>query len=197
MRYSWLVLLFLPLAIKADPVKIEPVAFTQEVNAAKYALRLAYSCSNNIKECGGIIFKRDNVIYVTTPIEGTSFGVDIGRYWEKDGLNSRYKIIADYHVHICNKHNVDFANYFSSADAYANQGLHTVGYMLSICDMGIRVYDPNYDPRDDIEVDFKSGKKIYLTQGRLVDWALDLTPFKHLPKPRITVEEDSPQESRE
>lgn len=97
---------------------------------------------------------------------------------------TRYKIVADYHVHICNKHNAPFANYFSPADAYANAGLHTTGYMLSNCDRSIHVYDPVYDFRDDIEVDLVSGKKIYLTSGRLIDWALDLPAYKNLPKVR-------------
>ena len=57
-----------------------------------------------------------------------------------------------------------------SSDLIVNQELHTVGYMLSLCDWNIRRYDPSQDDRDDEEVDFRSGRVIYLTCGHIVGW---------------------------
>jgi hypothetical protein len=42
--------------------------------------------------------------------------------------------------------------------------------MLSLCDWNIRRYDPAQDDRDDEEVDFTSGRIIYLTCGHIVGW---------------------------
>jgi hypothetical protein len=89
--------------------------------------------------------------------------VDLGEFYGQD-------VVADFHTHICSIHNQPFADFFSPADAYANQGLHTVGYMLSLCDWNIRRYDPAQDERDDEEVDFRSGRVIYLTCGHIVGW---------------------------
>jgi len=47
---------------------------------------------------------------------------------------------------------------------------HTVGYMMSLCDGYIRRFDPSQDDRDDEEVDFHSGRVIYLTIGHIVGW---------------------------
>jgi hypothetical protein len=84
-------------------------------------------------------------------------------------------VVADFHTHICSVHNRPFADFFSPADAIANQGLHTVGYMLSLCDWNIRRYDPSQDERDDEEVDFHSGRVIYLTCGHIVGWVPAVT----------------------
>jgi len=164
--------------------KLEPVPFIIELDAAKYALRLAYDCSLNVRECGGVIYKKDNLYYVTTPITSNlPFGVDLSAYWDdKNAPSSQYHIIADYHTHICVRENADFANFFSPSDTEVNSGLHINGYILSICDMRIREYNPSQDDKDDIEVDFKSGKKIYLTAGHIVDWVQDRIQPINLPK---------------
>ena len=79
-------------------------------------------------------------------------------------------MVADFHTHICSIHNKPFSPFFSSSDALANDGLHTVGYMLSLCDGYIRRFDPAQDDHDDEEVDFHSGRVIYLTIGHIVGW---------------------------
>jgi hypothetical protein len=170
--------------VYADKAKLEPVPFIYELNAAKYALRLAYDCSKNKRECGGVIYKKDNLYYVTTPITSNlPFGIDLSSYWDnKNAPTSRHVVTADYHIHICVKENADFANFFSPSDAEVNDGLHINGYILSICDMRIREFNPKQDPKGDIEVDFKSGKKIYLTSGHIVDWVEDRKQPINLPK---------------
>jgi hypothetical protein len=132
------------------------------IDALKHA---AESCDPDY-ECGGVVrrvpggFQASQLITSYKP-----FGVDFGPLY--DGPN----VVADFHTHICSIHNRAFADFFSPADASVNQGLHTVGYMLSLCDHNIRRYDPTQDDRDDEEVDFRSGKVIYLTIGHIVGWA--------------------------
>lgn len=142
------------------------MALFADINvAAVAALQEAALCSENRRECGGVIIERDGQFYYTPPTPGVSFGTDLREAYATPG-----HIVADYHVHICSVHNAPFANFFSFADASVNQGLHTVGYMLSLCDHNVRRYDPAQDDRDDEEVDFKSGKVIYLTIGHIVGW---------------------------
>ena len=132
--------------------------------AAIDALKHAAAVCDPRYECGGV------VRHVAGGYEASAlfsskkpFGVDLGEFYAAD-------VVADFHTHICSIHNKLFANFFSPADAYANQGLHTVGYMLSLCDWNIRRYDPAQDDRDDEEVDFTSGRVIYLTCGHIVGW---------------------------
>jgi hypothetical protein len=132
------------------------------IDALKHA---AETCDPDY-ECGGVVrrvpggFQASQLITSYKP-----FGVDFGPLYDGQG------VVADFHTHICSIHNRAFADFFSPADASVNQGLHTVGYMLSLCDHNIRRYDPTQDDRDDEEVDFHSGKVIYLTIGHIVGWA--------------------------
>jgi len=132
--------------------------------AAIAALKHAASVCDPRYECGGVVrqvaggFEPSPLISSKKP-----FGVDLGEFYAAD-------VVADFHTHICSIHNKPFADFFSPADAMANQGLHTVGYMLSLCDWNIRRYDPTQDDRDDEEVDFRSGRVIYLTIGHIVGW---------------------------
>ena len=132
--------------------------------AAIAALKHAASVCDPRYECGGVVrqitggFEASPLISSKKP-----FGVDLGEFYATD-------VVADFHTHICSIHNKPFADFFSPADAMANQGLHTVGYMLSMCDWNIRRYDPTQDDRDDEEVDFRSGRVIYLTIGHIVGW---------------------------
>ncbi len=125
--------------------------------------RAADRCDPNY-ECGGVVrrvaggFEASQLSTSYKP-----FGVDLELFYGPD-------VVADFHTHICSIHNKAFADFFSTADAIANQGLHTVGYMLSRCDWNIRRYDPAQDDRDDEEVDFRSGRVIYLTIGHIVGW---------------------------
>jgi len=115
-------------------------------------------------ECGGVVRVVEGGFEASPPISSKlPFGVDLGEFYGPD-------VVADFHTHICSIHNEPFADFFSTSDAIANQGLHTVGYMLSMCDWNIRRYDPTQDDRDDEEVDFHSGRVLYLTIGHIVGW---------------------------
>lgn len=117
-------------------------------------------------ECGGVVRQVPGGFAVSVLMTSKKpFGVDLGEVYGPD-------VVADFHTHICSIHNKPFADFFSSADAMANEGLRTVGYMLSLCDHNIRRYDPRQDNRDDEEVDFHSGRVIYLTIGHIVGWAV-------------------------
>ena len=130
------------------------------------ALKHAAEVCNPRYECGGVV-RRVAGGFEASPLitSRKAFGVDFGELYGPD-------VVADFHTHICSVHNRSFADFFSPADATVNQGLHTVGYMLSLCDRNIRRYDPFQDDRDDEEVDFQSGRVIYLTRGHVVGWTL-------------------------
>jgi hypothetical protein len=134
------------------------------IDALKHAAEV---CSPRY-ECGGVV-RRVPGGFEASPLitSRKAFGVDFAELLGPD-------IVADFHTHICSVHNRPFANFFSPADASVNQGLHTVGYMLSLCDRNIRRYDPFQDERDDEEVDFQSGLVIYLTSGHIVGWAVPM-----------------------
>ncbi|HUL46911.1 MAG TPA: hypothetical protein VLV25_07410 [Steroidobacteraceae bacterium] len=132
--------------------------------AAIDALKHAAAVCDPRYECGGVVRRVPDGYEASALFSSKKpFGVDLGEFYAKD-------VVADFHTHICSIHNEPFADFFSPADAYANQGLHTVGYMLSLCDWNIRRYDPSQDDRDDEEVDFRSGRVIYLTCGHIVGW---------------------------
>ena len=132
--------------------------------AAIDALKHAAAVCDPRYECGGVVRRVPDGYEASALFSSKKpFGVDLGEFYTKD-------VVADFHTHICSIHNEPFADFFSPADAYANQGLHTVGYMLSLCDWNIRRYDPSQDDRDDEEVDFRSGRVIYLTCGHIVGW---------------------------
>jgi hypothetical protein len=132
--------------------------------AAIDGLRHAAATCNPRYECGGVVraveggFEASGAISSNRP-----FGVSLEEFYGPG-------VVADFHTHICSDHNRPFAAFFSTADVLANQGLHTVGYMLSLCDGNIHRYDPAQDDRDDEEVDFRSGRVIYLTIGHIVGW---------------------------
>jgi hypothetical protein len=132
--------------------------------AALEALKHAAAVCDPRYECGGVVQRVPGGFEASALFSSKKpFGVDLGEFYGPD-------VVADFHTHICSIHNQAFADFFSPADAYANQGLHTVGYMLSLCDWNIRRYDPAQDERDDEEVDFTSGRVIYLTCGHIVGW---------------------------
>src|ERR1700752_70236 len=130
--------------------------------AAISGLKHAAAICDPRYECGGVVraveggYEASGLITSKRP-----FGVDLAEFYGAD-------VVADFHTHICSIHNQPFSTFFSSSDALANQGLHTVGYMLSLCDGLIRRFDPSQDDQDDEEVDFHSGRVIYLTIGHIV-----------------------------
>jgi hypothetical protein len=155
--------------------------------AAISGLKHAAANCNPQYECGGVVravkgggFEASGLITSKRP-----FGVDLGEFYGSD-------VVADFHTHICSIHNKPFSPFFSSSDALANQGLHTVGYMLSLCDGYIRRFDPSQDDRDDEEVDFHSGRVIYLTIGHIVGWV----PSDASLMWRLAIERGEAQESR-
>jgi hypothetical protein len=135
--------------------------------AAISGLKHAAAICDPQYECGGVVravpggFEPSALISSKRP-----FGVDLGEFYARE-------VVADFHTHICSIHNRVFADFFSASDAIVNHELHTVGYMLSLCDRNIRRYDPSQDDRDDEEVHFHSGKVIYLTVGHIVGWVHD------------------------
>ncbi|TLY78218.1 MAG: hypothetical protein E6K41_14970 [Gammaproteobacteria bacterium] len=132
--------------------------------AAISGLKHAAAICDPQYECGGVVravpggFEASALISSKRP-----FGVDLAEFYGPE-------VVADFHTHVCSIHNQAFADFFSMSDAIVNQELHTVGYMLSLCDWNIRRYDPSQDDRDDEEVDFRSGRVIYLTCGHIVGW---------------------------
>jgi hypothetical protein len=135
--------------------------------AAISGLKHAAAICNPQYECGGVVRAVEGGFVATNLISSKRpFGVDLGEFYGPD-------VVADFHTHICSVHNRAFADFFSAADAIVNQELHTVGYMLSLCDWNIRRFDPSQDDRDDEEVDFRSGRVIYLTIGHIVGWVPD------------------------
>ncbi len=155
-------------------------------DAAISALKHAATICDPRYECGGVVravqggFEASGLI-----TSNRSFGVDLGEFYGPD-------VVADFHTHICSVHNKPFSAFFSSSDAIANEGLHTVGYMLSLCDGYIRRFDPRQDDRDDEEVDFHSGRVIYLTIGHIVGWV----PSDATRLWRLAIERGQAQESR-
>ncbi len=137
---------------------------TMDEAAIEGLKRAAAGCDPHY-ECGGVVrtveggFEASDLITSNKP-----FGVDLEPFYGSTD------VVADFHTHICSIHNQSFADFFSLSDAIVNQELHTVGYMLSLCDWNIRRFDPSQDDRDDEEVDFQSGRVIYLTCGHIVGW---------------------------
>jgi len=125
------------------------VIFGDMDSAANAALTVALDCPRQY-ECGGVIYEDSQHRYhVSAPLTSHKhFGLVIPQYTE--GVpESGWRIVADYHTHICSPHNRLFANFFSPADAIVNTAFHSVGYMLSLCDGQVRRYDPSQDDRDD------------------------------------------------
>ena len=143
--------------------------FADMDSAAIAALTVAADCPRQY-ECGGVIYEdSEHSFRVSAPLTSYKhFGLEILQYNEP--IPEGWRIVADYHTHICSEHNRLFANFFSASDAYVNQGFHTVGYMLSLCDGNVRRYDPSQDDRDDEVVHFTSGREIYLTCGHISGW---------------------------
>ena len=139
-------------------------------SAASAALTAARDDCPRQYECGGVIYEdSERQYHVSAPLTSHKhFGLDIPQYTE--GRPEGWRIVADYHTHICSQHNRLFANFFSPADAIVNQVFHTVGYMLSLCDGNVRRYDPSQDDQDDEVVHFTSGREIYLTCGHISGW---------------------------
>ena len=154
--------------IIAAQLQAPHLSLEQTVRAA---LIDAYNCGEQRQECGGVIYRDDrhrHYSYSTPMTSGRAFGVDLSTLYVHVPVGMR--VVADYHTHICSRHNKVFADFFSASDALINEGLHTVGYILSGCTGAIHRYDPEQDPQGDEEVDLSSGRKIFLTSGHVSGW---------------------------
>jgi hypothetical protein len=145
--------------------------FSNMDDAAIAGLRNAAPLSHNEREWGGVVYRRGVNYFFTAPDPGEAFGVDLGpAYAALPGESP----VADFHIHICAGRK-ELSLFFSPNDVVVNRGLHTIGYMLSLCDGNVHRYDPSQDEDGDEEVDYHSGRKLFLTIGHIVGW-VDLRP---------------------
>lgn len=146
--------------------------YPSELDAAKAGLKLAAECSQNKRECGGVIYKLPTGYAISEIVTSDKkYGLPALEYYYEPGGPTN--IVADFHTHVDLSGNHLFSPYFSTSDRLTNEGLHTTGYMYSFRDGMIHAYVPGYDDADDIECDMhntKTGKKrtIYLTSGHIV-----------------------------
>jgi hypothetical protein len=139
------------------------LTFSSVDEAAMAALREAKACSQPHRECGGVIYQTPEGFVYTPPItDNKSNSVDLWPAYK----DHQHDTVADYHTHPC-VGNKPLNNAFSSADVMVYKGFNLVGYMLSLCDGYVRRWASD-DYEDDIEVDFHSGRKIFLTAGHIV-----------------------------
>jgi hypothetical protein len=138
------------------------LAFSSIDEAAVAALTAAkYHCETRY-ECGGYIYKTPAGYEYTYPVtSGKPNAVDLGAVYR---LN--WDWVADYHTHACVGVR-QLNEVFSMQDVLANKGLHLPGYMLSLCSGYVRRWAEG-DPEDDFEVDYHSGRKLFLATGHIV-----------------------------
>jgi hypothetical protein len=137
------------------------LSFASVDEAAMAALTEAKQCSTR-HECGGYIYKTPEGYVFTPPVTSNNTnGVDLSGVYQQ-----RTDWVADYHTHPCV--GVKQLNeVFSMQDVLSNKGLHIPGYMLSLCSGTVRRWADG-DPEDDFEVDYHSGRKIFLATGHVV-----------------------------
>jgi hypothetical protein len=137
------------------------LAFTSIDEAAVAALLAAKACSTQY-ECGGYIWHEPDGYHFTTPMTShRPSGIDM-----TDVFVTRRDWVADYHTHPCV--GVTALNeVFSFQDIMSNKGLKFPGYMLSLCSGYVRRWAEG-DPEDDFEVDYRSGRKLFLATGHIV-----------------------------
>lgn len=137
---------------------------------AKAALTAAYECSEQRRECGGVIYERNGAYFYSLPVtQDQPYRVDLGPELLKPPIPGTTRV-ADYHTHPCTTRNKRFAEFFSAGDVLVNTVFHTVGYMLDGCTGIIHRFDPSQDDVDDEEVDYDSGRKLFLTIGHVSGW---------------------------
>lgn len=129
--------------------------------AAVAALAAAKECSHRY-ECGGYVYQTKGGFAFTEPVTSNKpNGVAL------DGV---YVLglpwVADYHTHPCVGVK-ELVEVFSPSDVLSNKGLHLPGYMLSLCSGVVRRWAEG-DPEDDFEVDYHSGRKLFLATGHIV-----------------------------
>jgi len=163
------------LAAVAAAVALHQWPYASMDEAAKAALTEAAACSAGVRECGVAIYEwlepgssRRWYFYSAIETSNKPFGVEITALGLPPPTHMR--LVADAHIHVCLPQNRPYAPFFSVGDVLVNQAMHTVGYMADLCSMNIHRYDPAQDDADDEEIDFSSGRKLYLTIGHVVGW---------------------------
>jgi hypothetical protein len=138
------------------------LAFASVDEAAVAALTEAKVCSQGRRECGGYIYHEPDGYHYTAPVtSGQMTGVDLSGVYV---LNWNW--VADYHTHPCVGVK-PLVEVFSMQDVLSNKGLHLAGYMLSLCTGYVRRWADG-DPEDDFEIDYHSGRKLFLATGHIV-----------------------------
>jgi hypothetical protein len=138
-------------------------------DVARAALVAAYECSEQRRECGGLIYELDGKYYYALPeTQDKPFTVELHGYLAKPIPPAR--VVADYHNHPCMTRNKEFAAFFSAGDVLVNDTFHTVGYLLDGCTGVVHRFDPSQDDRDDEEVHMTSGRVFFLTIGHVSGW---------------------------
>lgn len=146
---------------------IAAASFSSIDAAALAALADARGCSQNRRECGGVIYEDGGAYFYTAPVtSGRPNGVDLGPLWLL-GLN----IVADFHTHPCV--GVKQLNeVFSPGDVLSNSGLKVPGYMLSLCSGVVRRWAIGDSP-DDFEIDYSSGRTVFCATGHIVGFVYE------------------------
>jgi hypothetical protein len=139
--------------------------------ASRDALIDAYNCGEQRQECGGVIYETpEHQFAYTVPITSHKpFGVVVPYLYSVPPPGG-WRVVADYHNHICNTRNKMFAEFFSPADGMVNEGFHVIGYMLSGCSGNIHRFDPDERPRDVMVVHFNTGRELELPIGHISGW---------------------------
>jgi hypothetical protein len=150
---------------------------------ARAALIEAYNCGQQRRECGGVIYYDGKRYTYTVPVSSNKpFGVEVPALAQEPPAG--LQLVADYHNHICSARNRPFAGLFSEADVLVDAGFKIIGYMLDGCTGNIHRFNPAVDERDNVEVDFVSGRVIYLTTGYISGWIDIFTDYSSLFKHR-------------
>jgi hypothetical protein len=128
-------------------------------------------------ECGGYVYRAAPGGFGFTPPVSSHMldRLDLGDLY----LTGTW--VADFHTHPCVGVR-PLVEVFSMQDVLSNKGLHFPGYMLSLCTGYVRRWADG-DPEDDFEVDFHSGRKLFLATGHIVGM-IDVSPPRPDSSPR-------------
>ena len=160
---------FIALAVSTWKKAHSEEVFSSMEDAAKAALIVDARCSQNKWECGGVIYQDDvsQLYSFSAPTsDHAPFGVTVLELWTIRPPFGK-TLVADRHIHICDPRNHRFAQYFSPADGYVNEGFHIYGYMADLCTRRIHRFDPLESPRDVEVVHFTSGRELELPIGHI------------------------------
>jgi hypothetical protein len=138
------------------------LAFASMDEAAVAALAECKQQTQTV-ECGGVIYRGADGYYASFAFDTRATNQSVSL---ETALALHPDAVADFHTHVCIGHH-ELVEVFSQQDVMVDKGLHLVGYMLSLCSGYVRRWAPG-DPDDDFEVDFSSGRKLFLATGHIV-----------------------------